>query len=317
MSDSVNIVKIDLNHAGQRLDNFLIKQLKGVPKSHIYRIVRKGEVRINKKRCKVQQRLEQGDEVRIPPIRVSHKTTAEPGAGARELMLQSILFEDEHLLILNKPAGWAVHSGSGNEFGVIETLKFAKPHTPFLELVHRLDKDTSGCLMIAKSRQVLTTLQQILRVHNNGIKKTYLALLKGKWLDGVRTIQVNLSVSKDSENFKSSRVDDQGKSASSEFKPSKVFTDSSLMKVEISTGRMHQIRVHAAHLNHPVIGDKKYGDFEFNREFRKEYGLNRIFLHASKLSFKHPVTRQKLSFFSPLPEELKRVLIQVEDECTN
>ena len=317
MQDSVNIVKIDSSHAGQRLDNFLIKKLKGVPKSHIYRIVRKGEVRVNKKRCKVQQRLENGDEVRIPPIRLSQKVNSKPSPSAQELMLRNVLFEDEYLLVLNKPAGWAVHSGSGNEFGVIETLKSAKPHTPFLELVHRLDKDTSGCLMVAKSRQILTTLQHSLRNHDGEIKKTYLALLKGRWRGNVKSVEANLSITKDRENFKSSLVDCQGKSAHSKFIPSKAFSDTSLMKVNITTGRMHQIRVHATHLGHPIVGDRKYGDFDFNREFKKQYGLHRIFLHASKLSLRHPSTQQKLNFFAPLPEDLKSILTRLENECTS
>ncbi len=317
MSDSVNIVKIDSNHAGQRLDNFLIKQLKGVPKSHIYRIVRKGEVRINKKRCKVQQRLEDGDEVRIPPLRISQKTITKPSEFIQKLMLQNILFEDEHLLILNKPAGLAVHSGSGSEFGVIEALKSAKPHTPFLELVHRLDKDTSGCLMVAKSRQVLTALQHSLRNHDGGIKKTYLTLLKGQWRGNEKRVEVSLGVAKDTDSFKRIQIDSDGKSAQSEFIPSKVFKETSLIKVNITTGRMHQIRVHATHLGHPIVTDKKYGDFELNREFKKQYGLNRIFLHASKLSLRHPATKQKLNFFAPLPEELKSVLTKLENECTS
>ncbi len=314
MAESAYNIKIDADHVGQRLDNFLLKKLKGVPKSHVYRIVRKGEVRINKKRCKVQQRLELGDQVRIPPIRVSRQIATAPSQSAQSNLLESVLFEDEYLMILNKSAGWSVHAGSGNDFGVIETLKAAKQHTPFIELAHRLDKDTSGCLMIAKSREILLRLQKLLRGHDNRLTKTYLTLLKGRWSGGKKKIDLGLSLAVGLDNIKTNQVDDDGKSAQTEFFPSKVFNETSLMKVKICTGRMHQIRVHASHLGHPVVGDKKYGDFEFNRRMRKNYGLNRIFLHASKLHFRHPITCQKLQFFAPLPDQLKTILSTLENE---
>ena len=314
MADSAYYIKILEQQVGQRLDNFLLKELKGVPKSHVYRIVRKGEVRINKKRCKVQQRLELGDQVRIPPIRVSQRTTITPTQSAQDNLLESVLFEDEHLMILNKASGWAVHAGSGNDFGVIETLKTAKQNVPFIELVHRLDKDTSGCLMIAKSRKALLDLQQLLRTHDDRLSKTYLALLKGQWKAGNQKIDLGLKLRVDQANNKASQVDHEGKPAQTQFLPSRIFNDTSLMKVRISTGRMHQIRVHSAHLDHPVVGDRKYGDFEFNRHMRKTYGLNRIFLHASKLNFKHPISGQKMQFFAPIPESLKKVLTELENE---
>jgi len=314
MAESAYNMEIDPDQSGQRLDNFLIKTLKGVPKSHVYRIIRKGEVRINKKRCKAMQRLEQGDQVRIPPIRVSQQSGMTPSQSAQANLLESVLFEDEHLMILNKAAGWPVHAGSGNDFGLIETLKIAKENTPFIELVHRLDKDTSGCLMVAKSRKVLLALQELLRAHDSRLSKTYISLLKGQWHKGNKKLDLGLSLGVDENNEKTNKVDDQGKVARTEFFPSKVFNQASLMKIKIYTGRMHQIRVHSAHLGHPVIGDKKYGDFEFNRLMHKQYGLNRIFLHASKLQFRHPVSDQKLHIFAPIPDQLKTVIAALESE---
>ena len=308
------IVTIDLNDAGQRLDNFLIKHLKGVPKGHLYRIVRKGEVRVNKKRCRVSMRLEQGDLVRIPPIRVSQREQPLPSASSMKAILEAIIYEDEHIIALNKPARWAVHAGSGTDNGIIETLKLAKENSPYIELVHRLDKDTSGCLLIAKTRNTLLALQQMLKSHDGQIKKNYCALIKGRWTQGRLKVEAGLSLHLDAKNSKSVQINPSGKSAVTVLKAKKNYKTLSLMDISISTGRMHQIRVHCAHLDHPVAGDGKYGDFNFNRKLKKQYQLGRLFLHASDLRFKHPMTNQKIHIKAPLADDLKRSLELIENE---
>ena len=308
------ILTIDSNDAGQRLDNYLIKHLKGVPKGHLYRIVRKGEVRINKKRCRVSQRLEQGDLVRIPPIRVSQREQPLPSASSRNTVLNAIIYEDEHLIALNKPARWAVHGGSGTSNGIIETLKLAKENSPYIELVHRLDKDTSGCLLVAKSRNTLLALQQMLKSHDGQIEKRYAALIKGHWNRGSLKVDAGLSVHVDASKSKSVHVDKTGKSAITQLKPKRQFADLSLMDVIISTGRMHQIRVHCAHLDQPIAGDDKYGDFSFNKMMKKQYKLSRIFLHASQLKFEHPITKEKMLIKAPLADDLAHSLGLMENE---
>jgi len=308
------IVRIDAAHAGQRLDNFLFSQLKGVPKTWIYRVVRKGEVRVNKKRSKAHTRLESGDEVRIPPVRVAGRNSTSPSQSAMDAVLDTIIFEDEHLLIMNKPSGWPVHGGSGSDYGIIETLRAARPNMPFVELAHRLDKGTSGCLELARSRQALTGLQSQLRRHDASVKKVYTTLLQGRWRSGRQQVDVNLSNTVDQNHSRTIQADEQGKAAITEFSPTRVFALASLMKATITTGRMHQIRAHAVHLGHPVAGDDKYGNFGFNREMKKHYGLKRMFLHASRISFRHPLDDRSLSFNCPLPEELKRVLNGLGDE---
>lgn len=308
------VVTIDSNNAGQRLDNYLIKHLKGVPKGHLYRIVRKGEVRVNKRRCRVHQRLEEGDQVRIPPLRTSHRALALPMKSSMDAVLNAIIYEDEHLIALNKPARWAVHGGSGNKNGIIETLKLAKPNSPFIELAHRLDKETSGCLLIAKSRRALLLLQQMFKSHDGQIVKHYKAMLKGNWDKGSLTIEAGLSVYMSAENAKSVQIDQAGKSAITLFKPEKLFTDLSLMDINIKTGRMHQIRVHCAHLGYPVAGDGKYGDFEFNRRLKKQYRLDRMFLHACQLEFIHPLTNRRLTIQAPLADDLAHTLKLIENE---
>ena len=306
--NSAYTVIISENEAGQRLDNYLIKQLKGVPKGHLYRIVRKGEVRVNKKRSKVQQRLQQGDQVRIPPVRISQRERIVPGETRQAELLECVIFEDAHLLVLNKPARWSVHGGSGTDYGIIETLRLAREHSPYLELVHRLDKDTSGCLMVAKSRTCLLALQTMLSQHQGHILKQYLALVKGRWDLGKIKLDTGYALAVSGSKSKSAKVTESGKTAQSFFMPHRVFNLSSLIKINITTGRMHQIRVHAAHLDHPVAGDSKYGDFEFNRQMKKHYNLKRIFLHAGQLKFRHPMTQADLEINAPLPDELRSVI---------
>ena len=305
------LVSIDDAHEGQRIDNFLITALKGVPKSHIYRVLRKGEVRVNKGRIKPTYRLQAGDTVRIPPIHV-----AEPGehvpptAHVLQRIENSIIYEDSALIIINKPSGIAVHGGSGLSYGVIEALRAARPDAHHLELVHRLDRDTSGCLMIAKKRSMLRSLHELLRT-DHGIDKCYLALIMGQWQGGKRVVDAALSKNELRSGERVVRVSDEGKSSASVFRPQRVFAEASLMEVRPLTGRTHQIRVHAAHVGQPVAGDEKYGDAEFNRRMAA-LGLKRLFLHAHALTFEVPETGQKVSVTAPLSDDLKEVLVRLE-----
>jgi 23S rRNA pseudouridine955/2504/2580 synthase len=278
------IVEIDASRAGQRIDNFLQGFLRGVPKSRVYRMLRTGEVRVNKGRIKASYRLQAGDAVRIPPVRES-EASAPVNAGSQVLqrLERSILLEDKGLLILNKPSGLAVHGGSGLNYGVIEALRQLRPDAPFLELVHRLDRDTSGCLIIAKRRSVLRALHRLLR-EDTGMDKRYLALVKGRWQGGQRRVDAPLLKNTLRSGERVVRVSDEGKAALSLFRPVTVFEDCSLVEVRLMTGRTHQIRVHAASIGHPIAGDDKYGDSAFNAAM-KARGLSRLFLHARSLAF--------------------------------
>ena len=305
-----NVVKnIEISdvQAGQRLDNYLLTRLKGVPKSHVYRLLRSGQVRVNKGRKKPNYRLETGDLVRIPPVRTSaREQTAVPDSVLKALE-NARLFENNDILVLNKPAGIAVHGGSELDFGVIEALRRLYPDQ-FIELVHRLDRDTSGCLVLAKNRAVLNHLHQALRLERNNhetavVRKHYLALLAGSWQHGEKTVDLPLrKVRRGGEHLVEVSAD--GASAISHFKPVQDYTIASLMQVRIDTGRTHQIRVHAAAMGHPVAGDKKYGDAAFNRLLRNK-GLKRLFLHASDIDL--PVG-EGLSIHAPLAEDLSELL---------
>lgn len=305
--NKVSLVEISALQAGQRIDNFLLKQLKNVPKSHIYRILRKGEVRVNKGRVKPVYKLQTGDTVRIPPLKLAVKETVEIPNNSYSLqqLSQAILYEDKHLLVLNKPSGMAVHGGSGISFGVIEGLRSVYPQAPYLELVHRLDRDTSGCLLIAKKPSILKQLHEALR--NNQVGKYYLALIKGQW--EARLAQINAPLRKNT--LKSGerivRVDAEGKPALSRFKLQQAFAQSCLVQVKLDTGRTHQIRVHAAHTGHPIAGDSKYGDDAFNRDLR-ELGLKRLFLHAESLYIPALGEQAAQRFHAPLPEALQQLL---------
>lgn len=302
------LVEIQTDQDGQRLDNFLVTHLKGVPKSHIYRIVRKGDVRVNKGRIKPDYRLQVGDAVRIPPLRVSdssEKDLANPGARVLQRLSDSIIYEDDGLLIINKPAGIAVHGGSGLSYGAIEALRVLYPNAPFLELVHRLDRDTSGCLMIAKKRSTLRRLHELLRT--GGMNKRYLALVKGRWPGGSRTVNAALRKNTLQSGERMVFVDEQGKEAVSVFQPHTVYAEASLMHVTLMHGRTHQIRVHAKHINHPIAGDEKYGDDDFNRRMQDK-GVKRLFLHAHSLDFQIPDTGQKINVSAPLSADLQQVL---------
>ena len=314
----VRLLTVDDGSAGQRLDNFLIRELKGAPKTLVYRIIRSGEVRINKGRCSADSRLEVGDVVRVPPVRLAEKP-AEPAIPAREF---PIVFEDEHLIVVDKPAGVAVHGGSGVSFGVIEQLRRARPQAKFLELVHRLDKETSGLLMIAKKRSALTHLQDQLRDRETG--KTYAALVSGAWAKSRKVVDVPLLkfVGSDGERWVRAVPNpgdpqaDQAKRSISLVKvmealPGRTSDDAgySLLDVTIKTGRTHQIRVHLAHKGHPIVGDPKYGDFEANRALaRGALRFDRMFLHARQLRVTHPATGETLTLNAPLPPECETLL---------
>jgi len=292
--------------SGQRLDNFLFRTLKGVPKSHVYRLLRTGQVRVNGRRAKPDYRLENGDELRLPPVRQEEK--AAPGLPPRwqqEALQGAILFEDERLLVVNKPAGMAVHGGSGVAFGVIETLRQIRPEARSLELAHRLDRETSGCLIVAKRRSALRTLHAVFR--EGRVEKRYLALLAGAWSGGERSVDVPLEKNRLQGGERMVKVGGAGKRSESVFRPLRKFRDAALAEVQILTGRTHQIRVHAAHLGHPVAGDDKYGDREANKRF-KAAGLKRMFLHAHTLVFDHPESGERLQLTAPLDGELEALL---------
>lgn len=306
----VQHVTVDAGHAGQRLDNFLLTTLKGVPRTHVYRLLRKGEVRVNKGRTRPDYRLEEGDIVRIPPVRRAESAGREVAAraaasGRFDWLHERVLFEDEHLLVIDKPGGLAVHGGSGVSVGLIEALRQLRPHSPFLELAHRLDRDTSGCLLIAKSRPVLVRLHDLLR--EGEVDKRYLALVRGGWRGGTRQVQAALEKNRPASGERRVEVGDEGKESASEFRPREKFPLATLVEVRLLTGRMHQARVHAAHIDHPIAGDDKYGDAAFNRSMKRA-GLTRLFLHAASLDFRHPLSGRKLHVQAPLPGELDRVL---------
>ncbi|WAK00727.1 23S rRNA pseudouridine(955/2504/2580) synthase RluC [Methylobacter sp. YRD-M1] len=306
----VQFVEITEENSDQRLDNFLITRLKGVPKSRIYRIVRKGEVRVNKGRVDVKYRLEAGDIVRIPPVRVSEKTEESfVGQSLRDALQKNILFEDDAFLILNKPSGFAVHGGSGVNSGIIEGFRQIRPEAHFLELVHRLDRDTSGCLLIAKKRSALRKLHELFR--SDQVQKTYIALLAGQWAkkQTIVTVPLQKNVNKGGERMVV--VSQSGKQAETVFKRLKLFRNATLVEASPKTGRTHQIRVHAAWLGHPIVGDERYGLDEVNKAF-KSRGYKRLFLHAQKLKFQHPVSGELLKIFAPLPQDLEELLSNEE-----
>jgi 23S rRNA pseudouridine955/2504/2580 synthase len=312
----VRLVTIDDGSAGQRLDNFLLRELKGVPKTHVYRIIRAGEVRVNKGRAAADTRLELGDVVRVPPVRVATPSAADTAAQAavppREF---PVLFEDEHLLVIDKPAGVAVHGGSGVSFGVIEQLRRARPQARFLELVHRLDKETSGLLLLAKKRSALTALQDQFRQRETG--KTYAALVIGAWPVAKKVVDVALHKYLTAEGERRVRAvpndDDDGRRSISLVRVAQVHAGFSLLDVTIKTGRTHQIRVHLAHEGHPIVGDEKYGDFALNKALASGRHLpgvkfERMFLHARRLAFDHPATGARVELFAPLPAECETLL---------
>ena len=305
--DAVNWLDIGDDAAGQRIDNFLLGLLKGVPKSHIYRIVRSGEVRVNSKRVDVSDRLAAGDRMRVPPVRAANNDVAAPVRLPPADF--PVLFEDETLVAIDKPAGVAVHGGSGIAFGVIEQLRNSRPELAFLELVHRLDRDTSGILLLAKKRTALVGMHALLR--DGEVDKRYLALVRGRWPHLRREVRVSLHKYVDASGERRVRAttssDPGGQDAVTIFTRKKVWPDATLVEARLKTGRTHQIRVHLAHQGYPIAGDDKYGDFEWNRALAK-HGLKRMFLHAAKLSFVHPVTGDDIALEAQLPPELAKYL---------
>jgi len=296
---SVRWIDVQEDEAGQRIDNFLLARLKGVPKSHIYRVLRSGEVRVNSGRVDASRKLAAGDRIRVPPIRVAAREEDVPAPHFK----LPILFEDEALLAIDKPAGIAVHGGSGIAHGVIESLRSMRPEARFLELVHRLDRDTSGVLLVAKKRRSLTALHEAMR--SRDMDKRYLAGVKGRFRNEKQHVRAALVKRAGAEGEKRVHVDDEGQEAETIFRRVARGAEYSLLEAELLTGRTHQIRVHLAHLGHPVLGDDKYGDYELNKRLRKE-GLKRMFLHAAALAFAHPLTGAALEVRSPLPAELEK-----------
>ena len=307
---AVVFATVDENAANQRIDNFLLSRLKGVPKSHVYQILSSGQVRVNKKRVEAAYRLQIDDLVRIPPVRVAAR---EPASRIRipenTALLPRILFEDDSLIALNKPSGLAVHGGSGVSLGAIELLRREFPELKFLELVHRLDRETSGILLVAKKRAALLGMHAMLRsgAKDGRIEKHYFALVKGVWKNERQHVKARLQKFHTASGERRVTVDQDGQEAHTVFKLVKSFPGASLLDAEIKTGRTHQIRVHRAHVGFPILGDDKYGDFALNKQLQRR-GLKRMFLHAHRLAFDHPVSGERLDIQCPLPVELESYL---------
>ena len=293
--------EVDAESAGQRIDNYLTRHLKGVPKSHIYRILRSGEVRVNSRRVAASYRVQAGDRLRLPPVRTS-RPERPPGPAPGPRLRAGVLYEDEVLLVIDKPAGVAVHGGSGVSRGVIEQLRLERPDARFLELVHRLDRETSGVLMLAKRRSALTDLHRQLR--EGQVRKLYLVLVKGEWRDGKRSVKAPLHKYLLASGERRVSVGADGMAAHTVFTLRRSWKGYSLLEAELKTGRTHQIRVHLAHVGYPVAGDDKYGDFALNKQLAKQ-GLKRMFLHAWQAVISHPQSGAALSLEAPLPPELK------------
>lgn len=310
---------IDEASAGQRIDNFLQKVLKGVPKSHIYRILRSGEVRVNKKRIDADFRLSLEDVVRIPPIRVASTPQLAPSGPVTSKFDDAIVYEDDAMLVINKPAGFAVHGGSGVSRGVIEQLRLERPQAKFLELVHRLDRETSGVLMLAKKRSALVALHEAIR--SNHMDKRYVMMVHGEWTEKKKHVTLDLQKYVTNEGERRVNVvtdpkkDVLGAAQMSEtiFYLTKNIGEFSLLEAKLITGRTHQLRVQLAHLGFPILGDDKYGDFALNKQLVKR-GLKRMFLHSSETNIRHPITGEKLKLQAPLPPELKKFIQQQDKE---
>jgi 23S rRNA pseudouridine955/2504/2580 synthase len=310
--DAVNWLAVGEDGQGQRVDNYLVKILKGVPKSHVYRILRSGEVRVNKRKVGPDMRLNVGDQLRIPPIRSSGTARKGPVPGPRTIAIPPILYEDDALVALDKPAGLAVHGGSGIAFGVIERLRRARPDAAFLELVHRLDRDTSGVLLVAKRRLALTGLHAQLR--DGAIDKRYSVLVRGKWRDAQRAVLLPLTTYVTGDGERRVRVDEQGRLARTIFRRVKARPQAeppvALLDAELETGRTHQIRVHLTHLGFPLAGDDKYGDFAWNKALAQQ-GLKRMFLHAYRVRFAHPIDGRDVVVEAPLAPDLAAYLARL------
>jgi len=309
IKESVNWVTVDEGGVGQRIDNFLVKILKGVPKSRIYRLVRSGELRVNSKRVDVDYRLQEGDRLRIPPIRTAQPAMEKPAGPVEARLAGCVLYEDDALVALAKPSGMAVHGGSGISRGVVEQLRLERPEAKFLELVHRLDKETSGVLLVAKKRSALVKLHQMMR--EGGADKRYLTLVKGAWRNEKQHVKLPLHKFLTESGERRVTVMEGGQASHTVFRLVKKFNEFSLLEAELKTGRTHQIRVHLAHLGFPIAGDDKYGDFPLNKELQKR-GLKRMFLHAFRMAFPHPLTGAPLVVEAPLPAELEKFVAALE-----
>jgi 23S rRNA pseudouridine955/2504/2580 synthase len=310
-TNTVRHAKIDESAAGQRIDNYLLRIAKGVPKSHVYRILRSGEVRVNGRRVKQTYRLVLGDEVRIPPLRVAEAPVSASGPAPVGKPLP-VVYEDDALMVVDKPAGRAVHGGSGISFGVIEQLRAQRPELRMLELAHRLDRETSGLLIVAKKRSALTALHDMMR--EGRMEKRYLTLVAGRWLNPMQHVRVPLVKYLTAEGERRVRVGEEGKQAHSIVRKIKCWQRFSLLEVELKTGRTHQIRVHLTHLGFPLAGDDKYGDFALNKTLEGE-GLRRMFLHAAHLVFTHPLTGERLALDAPLPPELQGFIARLDAQA--
>jgi 23S rRNA pseudouridine955/2504/2580 synthase len=310
-NERVHVLTVDEARAGQRVDNFLLRTLKGVPRSHVYRLVRSGEVRVNSRRVDATYRLQPGDRLRIPPVRTATGGARHPAVRPAEF---PIVHEDDALLVIDKPAGVAVHGGSGVSSGVIEQLRAARPAARFLELVHRLDRDTSGLLIIAKKRSALLALHRALR--EGGVDKRYLVLVKGRWTRAARDVVLPLRKYLTSTGERRVSVDATGRESRTRFELVERVGAYSLLAATIETGRTHQIRVQLAQLGFPVVGDEKYGDFELNKSLARQ-GVRRMFLHAERLAFAHPRTGARLELCAPLPAELRSALDRLRTDTAH
>jgi 23S rRNA pseudouridine955/2504/2580 synthase len=303
----VQFVEVDEHRECQRVDNFLLAIFKNIPKSKVYRIIRKGEVRVNKKRVKPDYKLSLHDCVRIPPMQVQEQVNITPGSAAMDILRSAIILDTDDFMALNKPSGFAVHGGTGVQGGVINILRHTFQNYQFIELIHRLDKETSGCLLIAKSGHFLKQCQQAWK--DNLVEKHYQCLVKGHWPKSLQTVEAPLRKNVMQSGERIVRVDPEGKSSITHFRPLQYFDDSTLLSVGLETGRTHQIRVHTAHMGHPIAGDVKYGNKEFNKAM-KQQGLRRLFLHSNELILPETLYYQK-SIIAELPEDLKTLIKKI------
>ena len=312
-NNSVTHLVIDEEEQGQRLDNFLIRRCKGVPKSHLYRILRSGEVRVNSGRVDATYRLSTGDKVRIPPIRLAERPQNEVDEVAKQRVDLPIIYEDEAMLVIDKPEGIAVHGGSGVSFGVIEALRRQRPQAKFLELAHRLDRETSGVLLVGKKRLALTALHDMFREHGAGADKRYLVLVKGRWMNNTQHVKLALHKYLTESGERRVSVNPEGKASHTVFRLLARWPEMSLLEAQLKTGRTHQIRVHLAHLGFPILGDEKYGEFALNKNLKRD-GLKRMALHAWRMAFKHPLTAEPLECVAPLPDNFKSYIAAVDGQ---
>lgn len=312
-NNSVTHVVISEEEQGQRIDNFLIRYCKGVPKSHIYRILRSGEVRVNSGRVDATYRLCLGDTLRIPPIRIAERPQNEVDEAAKQRVDLPIIYEDEAMLVIDKPEGIAVHGGSGVSFGVIEALRRQRPQAKFLELAHRLDRETSGVLLVGKKRLALTALHDMFREHGAGADKRYLVLVKGRWMNNTQHVKLPLHKYLTENGERRVSVSSEGKASHTVFRLLARWPEMSLLEAQLKTGRTHQIRVHLAHLGFPILGDEKYGEFALNKNLKRD-GLKRMALHAWRMAFRHPLTAAPLECIAPVPEGIRSYIAAVDSQ---